>query len=149
MKPPRTWIVVADGARARILLNEGPGKGLAKEPLRTVDARIPPTRDLGSDRPGRAQAAPGTARHAVQPRADWHTFEKEKFARGIARIINRAADRNAFERLVLVAPSKTLGQMRQELGKAAIARLAGEAAKDMTGVSMHDLPKHLEGLTLL
>jgi len=26
MKPTRTWIVIANGARARILLNNGPGK---------------------------------------------------------------------------------------------------------------------------
>src|SRR5262249_34094570 len=28
MKPTRTWILIADGARARILRNDGPGKGV-------------------------------------------------------------------------------------------------------------------------
>ena len=32
MKPTRTWIVIADGSRAHILLNEGADKGLSFVP---------------------------------------------------------------------------------------------------------------------
>ena len=36
MKPTRTWILIADGARARILENLGPGKGVHEVPDMTI-----------------------------------------------------------------------------------------------------------------
>jgi len=102
---------------------------------------------MGSERPGRsfASARSGT-RHSIEPRVDWHRFEKEKFAHGIAKLLDAARVRKAFHHLVLVAPPKTLGELRAALDKQTQAMVTSEVAKDLTRHPIDDLPSHLEGV---
>lgn len=97
-----TWVVIADGARARIVATEGPGTGLV--PLREMEsaASRTPSRELGVERPGRAFESADVMRHAIEPRVDWHRFEKQQFARDIAAIVDNALGRRRFDTLVLV-----------------------------------------------
>ncbi len=53
MKPIRTYILIADGARARLLLSEGRGKPLAEVPDSEQCQDIRPDRELSAERPGR------------------------------------------------------------------------------------------------
>lgn len=143
-KAVKTWVLVADGARARFLAHAGPAAGL--EPVLAEEdpnSRLP-TRDLGADKPGRTQerVADGS-RHAMAPRVDWHDFEKHLFAKEVAKILDQAAQKQVFDRLVLVAPPKTLGGLRAALGKAALEKVTAEIGKDLTNVPHHDLPAHL------
>lgn len=145
MKAKKTWILVADGARARILLNEGPGKGLA--PALGYDFAVShaPTHEIGAERPGRSHESSGDgSRHAMENRVDWHQFEKQKFARDVAKELNKAAYEGAFDRLVLVLPPKSLGEVRGALDKHARERVVGELAKDLTHLPTQDLEGHLE-----
>ena len=146
MKPIRTWIVVADGARARFLLNEGPGKGLTLALPDGLSVPHPPTREIGAARPGRVFESADSSRHAMEPRADWHRFEKQQFARGVARIIDRAAGERSFDRLVLIAPPKTLGDLRAALGQASRDAIHTDVAKDLTKVPIQELPSYLEDI---
>jgi hypothetical protein len=50
MKPVRTWIVVSDGGEARILLNEGPGRGITEMDDMAFQADHPPSRDINAER---------------------------------------------------------------------------------------------------
>ncbi len=149
MKPIRTWIVVADGARARFLLNEGPGKGLTVALPGETSIPLPPTRELGTDRPGRVFESADSSRHAMEPRADWRRFEKLQFARAVAEIIDRGARGKSFDRLVLVAPPKTLGDLRAALGSSSQSAIYGELAKDLTKVPIRDLPAHLRNVLVI
>ncbi len=149
MKKTVTWILVADGARARILRNDGPGKGLQPAVDGEFSHSAPPTRELGSDRPGRTRESVGSTRHAMEPRIDWHRFEKEKFGRELAALLDGAAERNEFDRLVLVAPPRTLGDLRAALGGKARRRLRAELDKDLTRIPEQELPKHLDGVLAL
>ncbi len=144
MKPIRTWIVVADGAHARFFLNEGPGRGLTPALPEAPAVPHPPTREQGSDRPGRVFESADSSRHALEPRADWHRLEKQQFARAVARIVDQASGDNAFDRLVLIAPPKTLGDLRAALGQASHGAIHRELAKDLTHVADAALPAHLE-----
>ncbi|HSM19449.1 MAG TPA: host attachment protein [Hyphomicrobiales bacterium] len=143
MKPTRSWIVVADGASARIFENHGPGKGLSARPAEEMHHATPPSRDIDADRPGRSHDRMGPGRHAMEPPTDAHREEKRRFADDLARHLNEAAQGGSFDRLILVAAPKTLGDLRQALGKAAAAKLDGELAKDLTKVPDHELPSHL------
>jgi protein required for attachment to host cells len=150
MKKKVTWILVADGARARVLANMGIGKGLQPAIAGEMGHALPPTRELGTDRPGRAsQRGTGNRRHAIEPHVDWHRFEKEKFSREMAALLNAAAERNAFDRLVLVAPPRTLGDLRAALGAKSRALVHAEIDKDLTHVAIHELPKHLADVVAL
>lgn len=145
LQPKRTtWVVVADGARAFIVANHGPGTGLA--PVLSKTHPVPHTHDLGTDRPGRSfNSARSGVRHAME-QVDWHQFEEQKFAHGMAKLLDEARARNAFHHLVLVAPPKTLGEIRGKLDKHTLALVAGEIAKDLTQHPIEDLPGYLDGI---
>ncbi len=138
-----TWIVICDGARGRILVNRGYGTMLDEiREAEDHDARLP-TRALGTDRPGRAHDSSGAGRHAMAPPVDWHKFEKERFAKEIAAMVNTAVLENKFDKVVLVAPPRVLGDLRQALSAQAKAKVSGEIGKDLTQVAVHDLGPHL------
>lgn len=146
MKKTVTWILVADGARARILKNEGPGKGLQAAVEEEFHRPVPKASEIGADRPGRSRDSTGGARHALDNPVDWHRFEKEKFAKEIAKILDQANNAGAFDRLILVAPPKTLGDLRGALGAGTRKRITGELDKDLTQLTLGELPEHLAGL---
>jgi hypothetical protein len=93
MAKKKTWILVADGARARIFINEGPGTGLRGLAGADYEADHRPTHEIGVERPGRTQESLGDGtRHAYAPRVDWHEYEKHLFAKEMARVIDQACE---------------------------------------------------------
>lgn len=149
MKATTTWFLIADGARARIVVNEGPGKGLRAAMDHEFAASHAPSRDWGSDKPGRTGSGAGGARHAVQPKTDFHEFAKERFATEMAGLLDAAATDGAFDRLVLVAPPKVLGNLRGAMRNGAQKKVTGELAKDLTHVPVRDLAGHLENVAVV
>lgn len=143
MKPTRSWIVIADGAQARILENHGPGKGLVPLPSEEMHKAPRPTREINTDRPGRSHDRVGPGRHAMESPSDAHREEKRRFADLLGEHLNEAVLKHRYDRLILVAPPKMLGDLRQSLSKEAAAKIDGELTKDLTKVSDHDLPDHL------
>lgn len=145
-KKQTTWVVVCDGARGRIFVNEGRGTGLDEiESAENPDARAP-SRDLGADRPGRTHDSGSQGRHGMEPPADWHGAEKERFAKEMAARVNSAALENKFDSVILVAPPRVLGDLRQALSAQATTKVTGEIGKDLTQLSVHDLGPHLSDL---
>src|SRR3546814_11029566 len=116
MKPTRSWIVIADGAQARILENHGPGKGLVPLPAGVMQKTSRPSRDIDTDRPGRGYNPMGQ-HHTMDSPSDSHREEKRRFADLLANHINAAALDRSYDRLILVAPPKTLGGLPQSLSQ--------------------------------
>ena len=85
----------------------------------------------------------------MEPTVDRHRHEKRLFARDLAREINEAAYKGAFDRLVLVLPAKSLGDLRTQLDKDTRARVVAELSKDLTHVPLHELPAHLSSVLRL
>ncbi|MBO0902803.1 host attachment family protein [Jiella sonneratiae] len=127
----KTWILVADGEKALFLENVGDGELPNFEIRRVEEQENPPDREQGAHRPGRLGDAGSGHRSAVAD-TDWHELGKERFAASIAEMLYRMAHRGRFEKIVLVAPPKILGEMRQHLHKEVEARVVGEVAKDLT-----------------
>lgn len=147
MAKTRLWVLVADGTRARILASEGRKSGLKPVPAGEFSTPVPPGREIASDRPGRSFESADGSRHAMAPPTDWRQFEKEKFAREVADILNAAAARQEYDRLILVAPAKTLGALRKALDKPAQARVVAEIDKDLTHESDTALAEHIERIS--
>ncbi|NIA70333.1 host attachment protein [Pelagibius litoralis] len=143
MKSVRSWIVVADGAHARILENDGPGKGLTPLTAEETNRTPRPSREIDADRPGRTHDRMGPGRHAMEPPSDAHRNEKRRFAEDLAQQLNTAVLRHRYDRLILIAPAKTLGDLRRSLNKEATARIHGELPKDLTPIADGDLADHL------
>jgi protein required for attachment to host cells len=100
------------------------------------------SRDLKSSAPGRAFDTSG-GRHAMEPRTDPKTHEKQVFARRVAELINDAASRKTFDQLILVAPPKTLGELRTQLGDSVKKLIIGEIHHDLVKTPANELPQHL------
>ena len=128
---PGAWVFVGDGQKALFLINEGDEAFPNLHRLSVEEHRDPPSREQGSDAPGRAHFRISETRSAVGD-TDWHELEKERFAVAVADKINRAARCQSFEQIVVVAPPKILGDLRQEFTKETKAKIAAEIPKDLT-----------------
>ncbi len=139
-----TWVIVMDGERALFLRNEGDGLYPNLQVFREFEHDNPPTREQGTERPGRFSDGVSGHRSAVQD-TDWHRLGKEEFAREIAERLYRHAHRNRFDSLVLVAPPQVLGEIRKRLHGAVTGRIVGEVDKDLTGHRIDKIEKLLSG----
>jgi protein required for attachment to host cells len=111
MKAVRTWVLIADGARARILENTGPGHGLSPVQGMVFHGDHAATHDLVSDREGRGHSSHGPGRSAVESR-DPHRELKTNFAHHLAGVLERALEQKSFDRLIIAAAPVTLGDLR-------------------------------------
>jgi protein required for attachment to host cells len=143
MKPTRTWVVIADAARARVFESRGKGTGLTAVEDMRLDAELAPSREIGTDRPGRSFESVGSARHAIESSSDPHREQKRQFAR---RIVDAVAAQQAaarFDSLVLVAPAVTMGDLRALLPAKVKAAVTAELVADLTNTPTSELPAHL------
>lgn len=143
MQDHPVWVLVADAGRARILERQSLNAAWEE---RTEDERalkVPPSRSLGSDRPGRTYESVGGARHAVEPRQDLHDAAEAEFARQLAARLEDDARQDRYKRLLLIAPPRFLGQLTRALGEAAQHRLRGTLDKDLVHAQLPDIVEHL------
>jgi protein required for attachment to host cells len=97
-----------------------------------------------SDDRGRQRAAPGMAQHAVGSRNAEETQERELFARRVAETAQDLWRRGSYDRLVLAAPPKMLGLLRERLDSELMSNLVVDLGKDLLKVPVPDLPRHFE-----
>ncbi len=144
MKPVRTWILIADAGRARVLENLGPGKGAHEVEGMTSDADLAAsTHEMVDDRQGRSFESSGATRHPLVPRSDPRDLAKRSALASVADHLDQRASEGAFDRLVVVAPPQALGILRAAFSDRVKAAIVGEVAKDLTKVPDHDLAPHL------
>lgn len=139
----KTWILIADAAHARVLETGGSGKPLVPVPAFTVSQALPPSRELGSERPTRTHDSTGDSRHGVEPHTDPRRELKRKFATLVVEKLEAAMAAHAFDRLVLVAPPAMLGDLRKALTEPLIGRVVAEIDKDLVKVADRDVRAHL------
>ena len=149
MKPTVSWILIADGGRARILENRGPGKGLQAVEGMVFERELPPSREILTDRPGRTIESQGTARHAIENPSDPHRELKRAFAKQLCEVLESKLEEGAFQRLVLVAPAVTMGDLRQALPAMLQKAVVGELVEDLTKVPNDRVPRHLANVLAL
>jgi len=145
--PHNAFVVVADGRKMLFLRNEGdaafPNLQVEKK---LIDKHNPDTHEQASDLAGGAM---GTRTAGAQwgagnmDEADFHQIEEDRFAAETADLLKQRALRNEFESLIIVAPPRTLGELRKHYHKTVSDRLAGEIDKDLTG---HTVPQIEEAL---
>lgn len=143
-----TWIVIADGSRAHIVKHrndDAPGLETVAS-LASAEAHLP-ARDLRSDRPGRVRESGNSAHHSVEPRQDPHLVAKTEFVDGVAEHLNQASGKGAFDRLVLVAPPRSLAELRERLDAGTAAKVAAAYGKDLTKLPLAELEQHLAAMS--
>ncbi|TIQ38400.1 MAG: host attachment protein [Mesorhizobium sp.] len=134
------WVIVADGEKALFLRNEGDTKYPNLQVVHEMEQENPATREQGTDKPGRYAEGP---RSAIEE-TDWHRLGKERFADDIADRLYKLAHRGQFEEIVLIAPPRVLGEMRQKLHKEVCEKVQAEIPKTLTNHTIFEI----EGLLL-
>jgi protein required for attachment to host cells len=163
--PHDAVVVVADGRKMLFLRNEGdaqhPNLQLEKKEVHANPKDSDQKRDQSGQSsstqsgPGAPAVAQNGSMHAqgggaqfapargTMGETDFHQLEEARFAAETAELLKERALRQDFETLIIVAPPKTLGELRKHYHKEVSDRLQGELAKDLTG---HTVPQIEEAL---
>lgn len=146
--PHNTCVLVADGRKMLFLRNEGDTEFLNLQVEKKVtDKHNPSHIEQATDLAG---AAMGTRKSGAQwgggnmDEVDFHQLEEDRFAAETADLLKKRALANEFESLIVIAPPRTLGELRKHYHKEVSQRLAAEIDKDLTG---HTVPQIEEALT--
>jgi protein required for attachment to host cells len=136
------WIVVCDGAKALILENSGDAKFPNLKTREVFEHKAKATRDLGTDKPGRSNSSVGAGRSAVG-QTDWHAQEEESFLADLAAKLDHAVTAHEVKTMVVVAPPRALGFLRQAYGHGLKAAVRAEIDKDLVKMPVHEIEKYL------
>ena len=144
--PNNALILVADGRKALFLRNQGDEQQID---LRTASHRTREDRkdgDIKSDAAGQSPAPGGSGLSGgTMDEPDFHQQEEDRFARDLAEKINAMALAGQFDALVVVAPARTMGELRPLWHKEVSARILGEHVKEMTDRPIPDIEALLIG----
>ena len=141
---PTTWILIADGAKARVMAQDKDSRSFRPAFEEAHFGTTAQSKDIASDRPGRAFSSAGEGRSAMEPTTDPQRYAEFSFARELSDRLAKAAGRNEFDTLILVAAPQTLGDLRQLLPANVRDRIKVEIDKNLTNVPDRDLGKHLD-----
>jgi len=165
--PHDAFVMVVDGRKMLFFRNEGD----ADFPHLVVDHAEahpnPKNSNQKTDAAGGASStqaganAPGSAvggdRHAMggvaqfapsrgsMAETDFHQQEEDRFAAETADFLKKRAMAHEFESLIVVAPPRTLGELRKHYHKEVSDRLVGELDKDLTGHPVPEIEAALQG----
>lgn len=137
-----TWVVVADGTRAR-LFNRHKNRTLEEFDTLLSPAHRLHEGDLVTDREGRDYDGGTTGRHGMGTRNTAKDHEMTVFAKRLAGRLQEGRNAGELERLVLVAPPKFLGQIRAQLNPAVADLVALTIDKELTTLPVDKLQNHL------
>jgi protein required for attachment to host cells len=144
MKKAKTWILVADGAQARVYQTDGGAKGLVAVRGGEFAGVNLPSRDIDADKPGQGFDRGGQGQRRMQPRTDSHRHAKAIFSRRLAEFLQRGQQRQAYDDLIIVAPPKALGDLRAALAPGVRKLVRAELSKDLVHVNERELSHHLD-----
>jgi protein required for attachment to host cells len=138
------WVVVCDGTKALVLENAGDEKFPNLKTKEVFEQKDPKTCEQGTDAPGRAINSVGAMRSAME-QTDWHEQAEERFLQGLASRLDAAVNAGEARSLIVVAPPRALGVLRQAYSNNLRAALRAEIDKDFVRLPVYQIEKHLAG----
>jgi protein required for attachment to host cells len=144
--PHQAWVLVGDGRKALVLRNEGDEMFPNLRALTVFKEEVtPPTSELGTDAPGRA-VEHLTGRRSGMEQTDWHDIAEHKFAQSVASTLCAADHAGDISALVVVAPPRTLADLRDSFTDSLKAKVIAEVNKDLTKHPVYEIERLLTGL---
>jgi protein required for attachment to host cells len=134
-----TRVLVAHDAGARMFDQPGPGRGLVElSSIDFEDGRRSLT-EINADRSGRL----GGGRHAYESHDDARNHAVQHFARTLVDELQQALHRGEFAQLVVIAPPRFLGFLRDSMNGTLSKVLVGTIAKDLPRATESELCEHV------
>jgi protein required for attachment to host cells len=140
--PHNAFVLVADGRKMLFFRNEGDEAFPNLQVERKREQENAADRDQKTDLAGSHAGPAGTGSSSYEE-TDFHELEEQRFAADAADMLRKRALQNEFEKLIVVAPPSTLGELRKHYHKEVEKRLSGEVAKDLTGHPVTEIEKIL------
>lgn len=142
-KLPRTWVMVIDQHIARIFTRQG----YELEPIGTAlpDEHPQDRAEISNKSVGRIiSSSAKSIHHKYEPRMNESRQQNMAFAAQISHWLDNAVRQDAFDRLVLVAAPKILGELRKMASLPVQERIFAELNKDLTKFDLRALEEELE-----
>ncbi len=124
-KVPRIWIIIADKKVAKIFSKAGDSLEMIGEAFPSDD---------------------GEEQIEYEPSMSPVRRKAFRFAHEIAAFLDKAVQKDAFDRLIFVAPPQTLQDLRNCLGRPVFSRLMAEVNKDLAKLKKNELQEGLENI---
>lgn len=140
--PADACVLVLDGRKMLFFRNQGDAVHPNLVVEQAEELINPPDRDQKTDKPGTSHSSVGPGRSSMEE-VDFHQQAEDRFAAEAADLLRKRALANDFEALIVVAPPRTLGELRKHYHKEVSQRLVGELDKDLTGHPVPDIEKAL------
>lgn len=143
--PHDALVFVGDGQKALFLRNAGDATLANLTTERVFTDENPPTHEQGTDRPGRAFKRAATNLRSGVETTDWHELEKERFAKRVASALEQLVRAEKIKAIIVVAPPRTLAELRSAFHADVKERIIAEIDKDLTKFPVDQIEKHLVG----
>ena len=143
--PHDALVFVGDGRKALFLRNAGDEKFPNLKTERVFAEENPPTHEQGTDRPGRGVESGGTHRRSAVGQTDWHYLEEHRFVERVAAALEDVVRASRAPALVIVAPPRTLADLRRAFHPDVQKRIVAEVGKDLTNHPVGEIETHLLG----
>jgi protein required for attachment to host cells len=139
-------VLVTDGRKTLFFRNHGDENQIDLRTEAHDEREDAADHEMKTDAPGSTAQSGGYGRPTYEE-TDFHQLEEDRWARAAAEEVNKRALANDFEALAIIAPPKTLGELRKKLHKEAERRVVCEVAKEMTGRTIPDIEALIENET--
>jgi protein required for attachment to host cells len=141
--PHNAFVVVADGEKMLLFRNQGDDEFPHLVVIEEDEQQSVANREQRRDAPGRSFSSVGPGRSAYKE-ADSRQLGEDRFAAETAAMLNRRALDNEFESLIVVAPPRTLGELRKFYHDELQRRVRGELPKNLTNNPVNEIERILQ-----
>lgn len=144
--PHSTLVLVVDGRKMILLRNRGDEARIDLRIEAEDEQKLARDHERKSDLAGQSPAPANIGHHGgTMEEPDYQQQDEDRWAKAAAEMLQRRALANDFPALVVIAPPRTLGVLRQHYHKAVEALLIGEFAKEMTDRPVPDIEALVTG----
>ncbi len=143
--PHDALIFVGDGRKALFLRNDGDAKFLNLRTERVFADENPSTHEQGTERAGRISKGSRTGGRSAVDSTDWHELEEHHFVGMVAAALEQLVRASKVKQLVIVAPPRTLAELRLAFHPDVKSCIVAELNKDLTKHPIFEIEKHLAG----
>lgn len=133
------WVVVADGARARIFEAHRHAPGLRPVLPYDLTGTRARSHDRWSDRAGQGHQSGGYGSPSMAAQTDPIEHEHELLAREVAQVLAHARNEHRVDAIVLVAAPAFLGRLRRAIDPQTRALVVAEDDRDLSRLPEHEL----------
>ena len=136
------WVVVCDGKKALVLENVGDTKVVRLKTREVHEQPDAKTSEQGTDKPGRSINSIDARRSAME-QTDWHDQEEERFLQRLASRLDAEVNAGNAKSVIIVAPPRALGVLRQAYSQNLRNVLRAEIDKDFVRMPVDEIEKRL------